>query len=56
MSPFEIPEGLNPDLHLALTVLKRCCERVEGWGTWHDVPFSDTNFATLATASGTWTG
>jgi hypothetical protein len=55
MALFEIPQGLNPDLHVALTALHRCCELVHEWGTWHDVPFAAANFTTLATASGTWT-
>ena len=32
MSPFEIPHGLSPDLHKALTALHRCGETVQGWG------------------------
>jgi len=52
---FEIPQGLSPDLHKALTTLHKCCEMVHGWGTWHDVPFDAANFTTLSTAPGTWT-
>jgi hypothetical protein len=55
MTLFEIPHGLDPDLHKALTTLHRCCEMVHGWGTWHDVPFHAANFTTLTTAPGTWT-
>jgi hypothetical protein len=55
VTPFEIPEGLSPDLHKALLALRRCCETVQGWGTWHDVPFDAANFTTLGTAGGTWT-
>ena len=55
MALFEFPQGLNPDMHHALTTLQRCCEMVREWGTWHDVPFAAANFTTLATATGTWT-
>jgi hypothetical protein len=55
MALFEIPEGLNPELHKALTTLHGCCEMVHGWGRWHDVPFNAANFTTLVTAPGTWT-
>lgn len=55
MELFEIPEGVNSELHKALTTLRRCCEMVHGWGTWHDVPFNAANFKATSAAPGTWT-
>jgi hypothetical protein len=54
MAAFEIPQGLSPDLNKALTHLLKCCESVETWGTWQDVPFDAANF-TASTSGGTWT-
>ncbi len=54
MPPFEIPDDLNPHVRKALTSLLKCCETVERWGTWHDIPFSAANF-TVSTPPGTWT-
>ena len=45
---------VTPDVRKTLTKLLKCCETVEGWGTWHDVPFNAANF-TVLTAGGTWT-
>jgi hypothetical protein len=54
MALFEIPHGVNPDVQKALTTLLKCCDTVQGWGTWHDIPFNAANF-TVLTAGGTWT-
>src|SRR5438094_953135 len=51
---FEMPHGVNPDVHKAFTALRKCCEMVDSWGTWHDVPFNPANF-TVLTTGGTWT-
>jgi hypothetical protein len=54
MPLFEIPHGVDPDVRKAFEQLLKCCETVQGWGTWHDIPFSAANFA-VSTTGGTWT-
>ena len=54
MPLFEIPRGVDPDVRKAFEQLLKCCETVQGWGTWHDIPFSAANFTVSATG-GTWT-
>jgi hypothetical protein len=50
----KIPPGTKPDVEKELTKLLKCCETVQRWGAWHDVPFAASNF-TVSTTGGTWT-
>lgn len=54
MALFEIPHDVKPDVQKAFAKLLKCCETVQGWGLWHDIPFNVANF-TVLTAGGTWT-
>ena len=53
MSLFEIPHGIGQDLQHVLKTLHGCCEKVQQWGVWHDIPFDASNFT--ADGGGSWT-